>query len=144
MPDTAESTQAFSRDAFVKRSKVAMKVLLIEDHEDTALIIARGLETVGHSVARANSVASAVAVLTREQFDVIISDIGLPDGNGIPLIYAIREFCHVPAIALTGYGNPEDIERCLRAGFNRHLTKPVSFETLRQTIAEVCAHATEK
>lgn len=90
----------------------------------------------GHSVARANSVASAVAVLTREQFDVIISDIGLPDGNGIPLIYAVREFCHVPAIALTGYGNPEDIERSLSAGFNRHLTKPVSFETLRQTIAK--------
>jgi len=56
-----------------------------------------------------------------------------------PLIYAALEFCHAPAIALTGYGNREDIERCLRAGFNRHLTKPVSFETLRQTIAEVCA-----
>jgi DNA-binding response OmpR family regulator len=76
-----------------------MKVLLIEDHEDTALITTRGIETMGHSVARANSVASAVAVLTREQFDVIISDIGLPDGNGIPLIYAVREFscsCHCP------------------------------------------------
>jgi len=77
-----------------------------------ALISARGIETMGYSVARANSVAPAVAVLT--------------------------------AIALTGYGNREDIERCLRAGFNRHLTKPVSFVTLRQTIAEVCAHATER
>ena len=121
-----------------------MKVLLIEDDEDTALIIARGIETMGYSVARANSVASAIAVLTREQFDVIVSDIGLPDGNGIPLIYAVREFCDVPAIALTGYGNSEDIEICLRAGFNRHLTKPVSFEPLRQIITEVCAHATER
>jgi len=106
-----------------------MKVLLIEDHEDTALIIARAIETMGYSVTRANSVASAVAVLTREQFDVIVSDVRLPDGTGIPLIYAVREFCHVPAIALTGYWNREEIERCLRAGFNRHLTKPVSFET---------------
>jgi hypothetical protein len=121
-----------------------MKVLLIEDHEDTALIIARGVQTMGHSVARANSVASAIAVLTRERFDVIVSDIGLPDGNGIPLIYAVREFCQAPAIAITGYGNREDIERCLRAGFNRHLTKPVTFDTLRQTIAEVCAHTTEE
>lgn len=121
-----------------------MKVLLIEDHEDTALIIARGIETMGHSVAQANSVASAIALLTQEQFDVIVSDLGLPDGNGIPLIYAVREFCHAPAIALTGYGNREDVERCLRAGFNKHLTKPVSFETLRQTIAEVCAHVAEK
>jgi hypothetical protein len=121
-----------------------MKVLLIEDHEDTALIIARGIQTMGHSVARANSVASAVAILTREEFDVIVSDIGLPDGNGIPLIYAVREFCQAPAIAITGYGNREDIERCLRAGFNRHLTKPVTFDTLRQTIAEVCAHTAEE
>ena len=116
-----------------------MKALLIEDHEATALVIARAIEAMGDAVARANSVASAVEVLTREQFDVIVSDIALPDGNGIPLIYAVREFCQVPAIALTGYGNREDIERCLRAGFNRHLTKPVTFETLRQTIAEVSA-----
>ena len=115
-----------------------MKVLLIEDHEDTALVISRALHFMGYSVVWSNSVASAVAALTRGGFDLIVSDIGLPDSNGIRLIYAIRQFCDAPAIAVTGYGNREDIQQCLKAGFTRHLTKPVTFETLRQSIAEVC------
>jgi PAS domain S-box-containing protein len=116
----------------------SLRILMIEDHEDTALVIARMLEDIGHRVVPANSVASAVDVLTREKFDLIISDIGLPDGNGVSLIHAVRAFCSAPAIALTGYGMREDVERCLKAGFNKHLTKPVTLETIRQIIAEIC------
>jgi CheY-like chemotaxis protein len=96
------------------------------------------LEEMGHNILSANSVASAVDVLTREKFDLIVSDIGLPDGNGVSLIHAVRAFCDAPAIALTGYGMREDVERCLNAGFNKHVTKPVTFEMLQQIIAEVC------
>jgi signal transduction histidine kinase len=116
-----------------------LRVLMIEDHEDTAIVMARMLEDMGHNVVSANSVASAVDILTREKFDLIVSDIGLPDGNGVSLIHAVRSFCDAPAIALTGYGMREDVERCLNAGFNRHVTKPVTFEVLRQIIAEVCS-----
>jgi CheY-like chemotaxis protein len=116
-----------------------MKILAIEDHEDTAVVMVRMLEGMGHIVVPANSVASAVDVLTRNQFDLIISDIGLPDGNGVSLIHAVRTFCNAPAIALTGYGMREDVDRCLNAGFTRHLTKPVTVEVLRQIIAEVCS-----
>jgi PAS domain S-box-containing protein len=116
----------------------SLKVLVIEDHEDTAIVMARMLEDMGHNIVSANSVASAVDVLTREKFDLIISDIGLPDGNGVSLIHAVRAFCDAPAIALTGYGMQEDVERCLNAGFNKHVTKPVTFEILHQIIAEVC------
>jgi CheY-like chemotaxis protein len=98
------------------------------------------LADMGHAVVRANSVASAVDVLTREEFDLIISDIGLPDGNGVRLINAVREFCDAPAIALSGYGTREDVERCLNAGFNKHITKPVDYEILSHGIAEVCAN----
>jgi PAS domain S-box-containing protein len=115
----------------------SLRVLMIEDHEDTAIVMARMLEDMGHKVVSANSVASAVDVLTREKFDLIVSDIGLPDGNGVSLLHAVRSFCDAPAIALTGYGMREDVERCLNAGFNRHVTKPVTFEALRQIIAEV-------
>ena len=94
-------------------------------------------------VVPANSVASAIDILTRQKFDLIISDIGLPDGNGVSLIHAVRAFCGAPAIALTGYGMREDVERCLHAGFNRHVTKPVTFEALRQIIAEVFANRNE-
>jgi PAS domain S-box-containing protein len=116
----------------------SLKVLTIEDHEDTAIVMARMLEEMGHTVVAANSVASAVDILTREKFDLIVSDIGLPDGNGVSLIHAVRAFCDAPAIALTGYGMREDVERCLNAGFNKHVTKPVTFEILQQIIAEVC------
>jgi CheY-like chemotaxis protein len=115
----------------------SLKVLVIEDHEDTAIVMARMLQDMGNTVVGANSVASAVDVLTRDKFDLIVSDIGLPDGNGVSLIHAVRGFCDAPAIALTGYGMREDIERCLKAGFNQHLTKPITFEMLRQSIAEV-------
>ncbi|MFY9983970.1 MAG: CHASE3 domain-containing protein [Chthoniobacterales bacterium] len=118
----------------------ALRVLLIEDHEDTAIIMARMLEDMGHNIVPASSVASAVDILTREKFDLIISDIGLPDGNGVSLIHAVRTFCDAPAIALTGYGMREDVERCLNAGFNKHVTKPVTFEVLKQIIAEVCGN----
>ena len=115
----------------------SLKVLVIEDHEDTAIVMTRMLQDMGNTVVGANSVASAVDVLTRDKFDLIVSDIGLPDGNGVSLIHAVRGFCDAPAIALTGYGMREDIERCLTAGFNKHLTKPITFEMLRQSIAEV-------
>jgi CheY-like chemotaxis protein len=116
----------------------SLKVLVIEDHEDTAIAMARMLEDMGHNIVSANSVASAVDILTHEKFDLIVSDIGLPDGNGVSLISAVRAFCDAPAVAFTGYGMREDVERCLNAGFNKHVTKPVTFETLRQIIAEVC------
>ena len=122
----------------------SLRVLMIEDHEDTAIVMARMLEDMGHNVVSANSVASAVDALTREKFDLIVSDIGLPDGNGVSLIHAVRSFCHAPAIAMTGYGMREDVERCLNAGFNKHVTKPVTFETLQQIIAEVCGNQNDK
>jgi PAS domain S-box-containing protein len=118
----------------------SLKVLMIEDHEDTAIVMAHMLKDMGHTVIPADSVASAVDVLTREKFDLILSDVGLPDGNGVSLIHAVRAFCDTPAIALTGYGMREDVERCLKAGFNKHVTKPVTFETLQRIIAEVCGN----
>jgi CheY-like chemotaxis protein len=120
-----------------------MKILAIEDHEDTAVVMALMLRAMGHTVVLADSVASAVDVLTREKFDLIISDIGLPDGNGVSLIHAVRTFCDAPAIALSGYGMREDVERCLNAGFTKHVTKPVTVEVLRQIIADVCAEKTD-
>jgi CheY-like chemotaxis protein len=114
-----------------------LKVLVIEDHEDTAILMTQMLNEMGHSIVKADSVASAVEILIRDKIDLIISDIGLPDGNGVSLIYAVRQFCDIPAIAITGYGTREDVERCLNAGFDKHITKPVVYELLGQTIAEV-------
>ncbi len=101
-----------------------MKTLLVEDNADTSKLLAQGLEMAGCKVRVVSTVAEALDVLIAETFDVIISDVGLPDGHGIGLMHGVRAFCSTPAIALTAFSTPEDIARCLEAGFDVHLAKP--------------------
>jgi CheY-like chemotaxis protein len=115
-----------------------LKILFVEDHEDTVTIIERVLREAGYVVLNARSMASAIKAVNLEKFDVILSDISLPDGDGVGLLCALRQFSDAPAIALTGYGMPEDIERSRLAGFKKHLIKPISLETLLETITVVC------
>ncbi len=116
-----------------------LRVLLIEDHEDTAQVMQNVLRQMGHEVETCSTVATACQKLHDAQFDVLLSDIGLPDGTGIDFIKAAREICQTPAVALTGYGMAEDVERCLQAGFDEHLTKPIDFERLQNTLSRISA-----
>jgi CheY-like chemotaxis protein len=111
-----------------------LSILLVEDHADTACVIAKVLETMGHSVEAIATVEDAVKAVVERQFDLIISDVGLPDGSGVSLIHGIRPFCEAPAIALTAYDSEEDIALCLRAGFDLHLAKPASPADLHEAI----------
>jgi DNA-binding response OmpR family regulator len=101
-----------------------VKTLLVEDNADTSKLLAKGLEMEGCEVRTVSTVAAALDILINERFDVIVSDVGLPDGHGIGLIHGVRAFCDTPAIALTAFGSPSDVRRCLDAGFNAHLAKP--------------------
>lgn len=112
----------------------ALDVLLIEDHEDTAEVMSQLIRALGHEVAVAASVASALALAAAQHFDLVVSDIGLPDGSGIDFIHAFRKESAAPAIALTGFGTDDDVRRSLDAGFTAHLTKPVNFEQLERLI----------
>jgi PAS domain S-box-containing protein len=114
-----------------------LKILLVEDHADTADVINRLLRGMGHEVAVSETVAAASALAGSESFDLLLSDIGLPDGTGIDFIHHVRQRSQTPAIAMTGYGMEDDIARCRAAGFNAHLTKPVSFEQLRSVITRI-------
>ena len=117
-------------------------ILLVEDHVDTADVMAHLMRSLGHDVAVAASVAEALAATRARTFDLIVSDVGLPDGTGLDFVSAVRRHSQVPAIALTGYGSDEDVRRCLAAGFTAHLTKPVNFsqlEVLIQRTAEAKA-----
>lgn len=117
-----------------------LRILLVEDHEDTAQAMADLLELMGHEVAVAGSVAAALALAETSRevgIDLVVSDLGLPDGSGHGLM---RELVHLygwKGIALSGYGMEEDIRRSHEAGFARHLTKPVDLETLRAAIRQV-------
>lgn len=113
-----------------------LRVLLVEDHGDTARIMSRLLARQGYETATAGDVATALEMAARMDFDLVISDLGLPDRNGLELIQELRaEGRTMPAIALSGYGQEEDVRRCHEAGFNAHLTKPVNSEQFFRTIA---------
>ncbi|MCG5073776.1 hybrid sensor histidine kinase/response regulator [Paraburkholderia tagetis] len=114
----------------------ALDILLIEDHEDTAEVMSQLIRALGHEVAVAASVAGALAATAAQRFDLVVSDIGLPDGSGIDFIRAFRKESVAPAIALTGFGTDDDVRRSIEAGFTAHLTKPVNFEQLERLIEE--------
>ncbi len=106
------------------------KLLLVEDHEDTRNTLVRLLTRRGYVVTEAYSVASALETTRSQDFDVIISDIGLPDGTGCDFISRVPEAMRLRSIALSGFGMEEDLRRSLTAGFTQHLIKPVIFDEL--------------
>jgi PAS domain S-box-containing protein len=110
------------------------KILLVEDHEDTARALSRLLSSRNYQVKWENTVASAVAAVKKENFDILLCDLGLPDGTGMEFVAAAREFSNAPAIALTGFGMQQDIERALQAGFAAHMTKPLNLQKLETEI----------
>src|SRR5713101_6633084 len=115
----------------------SVRLLLVEDHEDTNRSLTRMLRRRGYEVHPANDVRSALDIATNKQFDVLISDIGLPDGSGIDLLEALRAKGEVFGIALSGYGMEEDIRRSHEVGFSHHLVKPVDLNKLDSIIQEM-------
>ncbi len=120
------------------------RMLIVEDHEDTARVLARLLSGNGHDVRVANSVRQAIEALNAGgSFEFLLSDLGLPDGTGIDVIRQIRQKLRlmIPAIALSGFGTEDDIARCKEAGFDEHLTKPINLQKLEAAIQRVAATA---
>lgn len=114
-----------------------LRILLVEDHEDTRRTLSRLLMRSGHKVSSTDHVDSALKLLDSKRFDAVVSDIGLPDRSGYELISLAKKRHKLKAIALSGFGMEEDVQRSLAAGFDRHLTKPVDFGELRALLSEI-------
>ena len=114
-----------------------MRILVVEDHVDTAFVLARLLAASGHEVKTAGTVAAALKLAAAEPFDLLVSDIGLPDNSGYELMDAVRRRHGMKGIALSGYGMEGDMQRSRAAGFVDHLTKPVDVEQLEAVIERV-------
>ncbi len=112
----------------------AYRVLLVEDHSDTRAILSKLLTSFGCMVTTAGSVKEAVEAAELQMFDLLLSDIGLPDGSGTDVMRHMAARFNVTGIALSGFGQEEDMRRSREAGFVTHLTKPVNFQTLREAI----------
>lgn len=92
----------------------------------------------GHTVESAGDIATALELADKHSFDLLVSDLGLPDGNGHDLMRQLRQRGHtIPGIALSGYGQGEDVQRSLEAGFAVHLTKPASRNAVLEAVASV-------
>ena len=117
----------------------ALRILLVEDHFETGCALSRLLTHFGYQVTVEHSVQSALEQLGANNFDVILSDIGLPDGSGYDLISRAKQQQVVKGVAITALGTEKDIQKSKEAGFDFHLVKPVDFHELRSILDQVSA-----
>jgi signal transduction histidine kinase/ActR/RegA family two-component response regulator len=116
-----------------------LRILLVDDHQDTCTALEKLLVRRGYLVAATHSIRSAMETAVRNQFDLLISDIALPDGNGMELLMQLHAISKIPGIAISGFGNNGDIEKSLQAGFAEHLIKPVKLDALEAAIERAIA-----
>lgn len=115
----------------------ALSILLVDDHADSLELLARLLRRCGHTVQTARTVGEARRAVSSGRFDVLVSDIALPDGSGTEVMTELRAAQGCPGIALTGHGEEHYVKACEQAGFSARLLKPVVFEDLVATIESV-------
>jgi len=119
----------------VRRSVKPLRILLVEDQADTARAMRRLLMLDGHTVQSAADVASALKLAAAHEFDLLLCDLGLPDGSGLDLMRTLRkQGSTLPGIVLSGYGQEEDLAKSRDAGFAVHLVKPLSPQMIRDSI----------
>jgi two-component system CheB/CheR fusion protein len=119
-----------------------LRILLVDDAADTLETLGLLLQYDGAVVTSASSGPQALRLAATQPFDLVISDVGMPQMDGYQMIAEMRvqpRSASLPAIALTGFGRPHDVRRALQAGFDAHLDKPVDFERMHEVIQVVLA-----
>ena len=112
----------------------AHRLLLVEDHASTLEVVAALLRRTGYHVVTAACVADALKAAAKHPFDLVVSDLGLPDGTGVELMEKLRAAHGLRGLAMSGYGMDEEITRARQAGFVAHLVKPVQIAELRKAL----------
>jgi PAS domain S-box-containing protein len=135
---TAREAVVVHRDAH-RRVDGHLRVLLVEDNDDSRELLAELLSVLDYDVKTASSVAAALQLAASERFDVVISDLGLPDGTGWELMQQLRDRHAMKGIALSGYGMEGDQQRSREAGFSDHVIKPVDPTRLVEILQRVAA-----
>jgi CheY-like chemotaxis protein len=126
-----------TRDSY--NSGRRLRILVVEDHSDTLQALSRLLSHFGHEISEADGAQKALKIIDSKEFDAVLCDIALPDGNGYDVIAQAKRRGPVKTVALTGFSATEDIERGRQAGFDFHLTKPVDFHELRAVLGQIAA-----
>jgi len=132
-------TEGMPRMPTLAGGSLQHKILLVDDHEDTCTGMRMILERRGYRVKTAHDVQSALEMARNYPFELLISDLGLPDGTGFDLMKELRRLRgdSIRGVALSGFGMESDIERSMEAGFEVHLIKPVNLERLSEILRSV-------
>jgi hypothetical protein len=117
----------------------ALRLLIVEDNEPTLQVMTDLLELAGHDVKPAPDMRTARQLAAHHTFDLVVSDLGLPDGSGFELMRELRERYGLEGIAVSGFGMEEDLRRSREAGFREHLVKPVDVDKLKAAIARAAS-----
>jgi CheY-like chemotaxis protein len=115
------------------------RILLVEDHDDTREMVAKVLRRDGYIVVGVSTTEDALWVCDSQDFDLLISDIALPDGSGLDLMRKVFAKCKIKGIAYTAFGYESDIAKARAAGFSAHILKPADFSVLQETVKRVLA-----
>lgn len=139
LPLSSSSVRSASESPVIERAP--LRLVLIEDNEDSAEMLQQMLGLAGHSVGVANSGPQGIALMHERQPDAVICDLGLPEGmSGFDVARQVRgdkRLQGIKLLALSGYGRSEDKARSIEAGFDVHLTKPIDIGTLQRVLREV-------
>lgn len=120
-------------------------LLILDDSEDTLAMLEQLLRVSGAKVTTASKGTDALRLASEHEFDVILSDISMPEMDGFEFLRRLRQLkgCeHVPVIAITGFGRARDVERARAAGFYSHLTKPLNLQALSEILQQLAAFKT--
>jgi CheY-like chemotaxis protein len=109
-------------------------VLCVDDHADTLVAMAKLLQQRGHAVTTARGYGDAMLRARRQRLDVLVADVGLPDGNGLELLSELQSLYPIPGIVVSGYAMPNDVDRALTAGYAMHLSKPIDVPQLFKAV----------
>jgi two-component system, chemotaxis family, CheB/CheR fusion protein len=119
------------------------RFLIVDDSEDTLGMLEQLLRICGANVTTAGNGADALRLASDNEFDVILSDISMPEMDGFEFLQRLRQIegrQHVPVVAITGFGRTDDIERARAAGFYSHLTKPLNIQALADVLDQLARH----
>ena len=116
-----------------------MRIFLVGNHPDTLAYVRRHLERTGHEVECAETFAGTLRALPSKPRDILLADLGLPDGDGCSLLEKLGAARPPVAIAMSGSGSPDDCARSLAAGFQEHLVKPFLPKELDQALGQATA-----
>jgi CheY-like chemotaxis protein len=137
LPTASRDGAASDVEPIPAASGLYLRILLAEDHADTRHVIEFALTELECTVVPAKSVAEALDAASRGRFDLLISDIGLPDGSGAALMKELKSRYGMRGIAMSGFGRDEDLAKSKQAGFDIHLVKPISLDRLEQTLRQL-------